>query len=345
MCFKAGLFLTVLLRKLKRQLAFQAFFCPPPASKGRLPNPSGSTRFYSAMALPLTARKPEWLKIRPPGGENYSEIKALLRELKLHTVCEEAACPNVSECWGGGTATLMLMGDTCTRGCKFCHVKSGNPQGLLDLEEPTKVATALSKLGLTYVVLTSVDRDDLPDGGADHFGRTVEETKKRIPEMLIEVLTPDFRGDKKAIARVIASGVDVFAHNIETVARLQKKVRDGRCSYEQSIEVLRYAKELRPAVYTKSSIMIGVGETKEEVFQAMDDLRAVGVSILTLGQYLRPSSWHLPVEEYARPELFEEYERVGLEKGFLCVPSGALVRSSYRAGEKFLEGLLRSKRR
>lgn len=297
------------------------------------------------MALPLTARKPEWLKIRPPGGENYSQIKALLRELKLHTVCEEAACPNVSECWGGGTATLMLMGDTCTRGCKFCHVKSGNPQGLLDLEEPTKVATALAKLGLTYVVLTSVDRDDLPDGGADHFGRTVEETKKRIPEMLIEVLTPDFRGDKNAIARVIASGVDVFAHNIETVARLQKKVRDGRCSYEQSIEVLRYAKELRPAVYTKSSIMIGVGETKEEVFQAMDDLRAVGVSILTLGQYLRPSSWHLPVEEYAPPELFEEYERVGLEKGFLCVPSGALVRSSYRAGEKFLEGLLRSKRR
>jgi lipoyl synthase len=295
------------------------------------------------MSLPLSARKPEWLKIRPPGGENYSQIKQLLRELKLHTVCEEAACPNVSECWGGGTATLMLMGDTCTRGCKFCHVKSGNPKGLLDEDEPVKVAVALSKLGLTYVVLTSVDRDDLPDGGSDHFGRTVEEIKKRIPEMLVEVLTPDFRGDKAAVERVIRSGVDVFAHNIETIPRLTKKVRDGRCDYEQSLEVLRYAKQLRPAVHTKSSIMVGLGETKEEVFAAMDDLRRVGVSIVTLGQYLRPSSWHLPVEEYVAPALFEEYERVGMEKGFLCVPSGALVRSSYRAGEKFLEGLLRTK--
>lgn len=296
------------------------------------------------MSLPLSARKPEWLKIRPPGGENYANIKQLLRELKLHTVCEEAACPNVSECWGGGTATLMLMGDTCTRGCKFCHVKSGNPKGVLDLQEPVKVATALAKLGLTYVVLTSVDRDDLADGGADHFASTVEEIKKRVPEMLVEVLTPDFKGDRRAVQRVIRSGVDVFAHNIETIPRLTKQVRDGRCDYQQSIEVLRYAKELRPAVYTKSSIMVGLGETKEEVFSAMDDLRAAGVSIVTVGQYLRPSSWHIGVEEYVKPELFEEYERVGLEKGFLCVPSGPLVRSSYRAGEKFLEGLLRKGR-
>ena len=297
------------------------------------------------MSLPISARKPEWLKIRPPGGENYSQIKNLLRELKLHTVCEEAACPNVSECWGGGTATLMLMGDTCTRGCKFCHVKSGNPKGVLDLEEPTKVATALAKLGLTYVVLTSVDRDDLADGGADHFARTVEEIKKRVPEMLVEVLTPDFKGDKAAVARVIASGVDVFAHNIETIPRLTKQVRDGRCDYQQSLEVLRYAKELRPAVHTKSSIMVGLGETKEEVFAAMDDLRRVGASIVTIGQYLRPTSWHIGVEEYIAPALFEEYERVGLEKGFLCVPSGPLVRSSYRAGEKFLEGLIRTQNR
>lgn len=295
------------------------------------------------MPLPQAAPKPEWLKIRPPGGENYLKIKALLRQLKLNTVCEEAACPNVSECWGGGTATVMLMGDTCTRGCKFCHVKSGNPKGVLDLDEPENVSTAIAELALTYVVLTSVDRDDLPDGGGNHIGLTVEAIKRKRPETLVEILVPDFRGDLDAVRRVVDSGPDVFAHNIETVERLQKRVRDGRCSYEQSLSVLRTAKTHRPSVITKSSIMLGLGETKEELAQSMDDLRAVGVEILTIGQYLRPSHWHLPVEAYIPPAFFKELEQMGLEKGFLSVPSGPLVRSSYRAGEKFLEGLLRKK--
>jgi lipoic acid synthetase len=295
------------------------------------------------MSLPLSAPKPDWLKIRPPGGDNYLKIKGLLRQLKLHTVCEEAACPNVSECWGGGTATVMLMGDTCTRGCKFCHVKTGNPKGILDTAEPENVSSAIAELGLTYVVLTSVDRDDLPDGGGDHIGRTVEAIKIKRAETLVEILVPDFRGDLEAVRRVVESGPDVFAHNIETVERLQKAVRDGRCGYEQSLSVLRFAKTHRPSVYTKSSIMLGLGETKEEVAKAMDDLRAVGVEILTIGQYLRPSSWHIAVNEYVPPAVFKEYEQMGLEKGFLCVPSGPLVRSSYRAGEKFLEGLLRKK--
>lgn len=290
------------------------------------------------------APKPEWLKIRPPGGENYLKIKGLLRQLKLHTVCEEAACPNVSECWGGGTATVMLLGDTCTRGCKFCNVKSGNPHGVVDTDEPHKVADALAELHLTYVVLTTVDRDDLPDGGADHIARTVEAIKVKSPETLVEVLSGDFHGDKAGVHRVVESGLDVFAHNIETVERLQSKVRDGRCGYRQSLEVLREAKTRRPSVYTKSSIMLGLGETPDEVAQAMDDLRAVGVEFLTIGQYLRPSSWHLPVNEYVPPAVFRELEQLGLKKGFLNVPSGPLVRSSYRAGEKFLESRLRAER-
>lgn len=288
-----------------------------------------------------SAPKPEWLKIRPPGGENYVRIKKLLKGLKLNTVCEEAHCPNVAECWGGGTATVMLMGDTCTRACKFCHVKSGNPKGLLDLEEPVKVASAIAELNLTYIVLTSVDRDDLPDGGADHFGRTVEELKIRSPQTLVEVLIPDFLGDRSALQRIVDSGADVIAHNIETVKRLTPTVRDIRCGYEQSLNVLKDLKSMSPKLYTKSSIMVGLGETYEEIDQAMDDLRAVDCSIVTFGQYLRPSSWHLPVVEYVTPERFKAFEKRGMEKGFLCVPSGPLVRSSYKAGEKFLEGLLR----
>jgi lipoic acid synthetase len=287
--------------------------------------------------------KPGWLKIRPPGGENYTQVKELLKNLKLHTVCEEAKCPNVAECWGGGTATVMLMGDTCTRACRFCHVKSGNPKGVLDPNEPVNTATAIAELKLRYVVLTSVDRDDLPDGGADHFARTVEEIKKRSPETLVEVLIPDFQGDEKSIERICLSGVDVIAHNIETVERLSSHVRDRRCGYQQSLGVLKRVKEYFPKIYTKSSVMVGLGETKDEVFKAIDDLRAVGVQIVTFGQYLRPTTWHLPVEEYVHPDVFKEYEKVGLEKGFLCVPSGPLVRSSYRAAEKFLEGLLRSR--
>ncbi len=292
---------------------------------------------------PRPAPKPDWLKVKAPGGEKYAQIKQLLRGLNLHTVCEEASCPNVAECWGGGTATVMLMGDVCTRGCRFCHVKSGNPKGILDLDEPVKVASAVAELGLTYLVLTSVDRDDLPDGGADHFARTVEAIKLRAPSTLVEVLVPDFQGDDAALARIASSGADVIAHNVETVERLQQKVRDGRAGYRQSLEVLRRVKALGVR-YTKSSIMLGLGETQAEISTTMDDLRKVGVDILTIGQYLRPSSWHLPVEEYVHPSLFQKYEAMGLEKGFLFVPSGPLVRSSYKAGEKFLEARLRQDR-
>lgn len=288
--------------------------------------------------------KPEWLKIRPPGGENYVKIKELLKSLKLNTVCEEARCPNVAECWGGGTATIMLMGDTCTRACRFCHVKSGNPQGLLDPDEPEKVARALSFLKLKYVVLTSVDRDDLPDGGANHFSKTVEAIKSECPEMLVEVLIPDFQDDKMALDRVLESGADVIAHNVETVQRLTEKVRDRRCGYHQSLKVLDYIKTQSPKTYTKSSVMVGLGETVVELDECMDDLREVSVDIVTFGQYLRPSNWHLPVKEYVKPEVFKELEVRGLEKGFLCVPSGPLVRSSYRAAEKFLEGRIRQER-
>lgn len=285
--------------------------------------------------------KPEWLKIRPPGGENYFRLKGLLRSLNLHTVCEEARCPNISECWRGGTATLMLLGDTCTRGCRFCHIKTGNPRGVVDPHEPEKVAEALSKLDLTYVVLTSVDRDDLPDGGADHFARTVEAIKRQAPNTLVEVLIPDFQGDEKALDRLCESGADVIAHNIETIARLTPKVRDRRATYTQSLAVLKYVKTVAPKIYTKSAIMVGLGETAEEISEAMQDLRANEVQILTIGQYLRPSDWHLPVERFFSPEEFKKLEIEGLEKGFLFVPSGPLVRSSYKAGEKFLENLIR----
>lgn len=287
--------------------------------------------------------KPEWLKVKAPGGQNYAQLKGLLRELKLHTVCEEAACPNVAECWGGGTATVMLMGDLCTRGCKFCHVKSGNPKGVLDPLEPVNTAKAIAELGLTYVVLTSVDRDDLPDGGADHFAKTVEEIKARDNNVLVEVLIPDFKGDHKALQRIAEAKPDVVAHNVETIERLTPKVRDVRATYKQSLDVLRDLKTMG-VKYTKSSIMVGLGETVDEVAVAMDDLRAVDCNILTIGQYLRPTNWHLAVNEYIHPTTFKKYEEMGLEKGFLFVPSGPLVRSSYKAGEKFLEALIRGER-
>ena len=288
--------------------------------------------------------KPQWLKVRPPSGENYVRLKGLLRSLDLHTVCEEAHCPNVAECWGGGTATIMLMGDTCTRGCRFCAVSSGNPHGVLDLDEPRKVAIALAELDLTYVVLTSVDRDDLPDGGASHFARTVREIKARRPAMILEALIPDFQGDLDAVRTVVEAGVDVLDHNVETVERLQGNVRDLRANYRQSLRVLAGAKGMREGVFTKSSIMLGLGETEDEVEATMRDLRAAGVDILTLGQYLRPSSWHLAVETYLPPEMFDRYRELGEELGFLYVASGPLVRSSYRAGEYYLEKVIRDRR-
>jgi len=286
-------------------------------------------------------RKPEWLKVRPPGGANFAHLKSLLRGLDLHTVCEEAHCPNVGECWGGGTATIMLLGDTCTRGCRFCAVTSGNPRGVVDPLEPEKVARAIADLDLSYVVLTSVDRDDLPDGGAAHFARTVRAIKAVDPTVLVETLVPDFQGDPEAIRTVLGGGQEVFDHNVETVRRLQPVARDRRANYEQSLFVLRHAKSVRPDVYTKSSIMLGLGETEDEVLETLRDLRAVGVDIVTLGQYLRPSAWHLAVSQYVAPETFDAYRRQAEAMGFLYVAAGPLVRSSYRAGEFFLESILR----
>ena len=293
---------------------------------------------------PTPARKPEWLKVRAPSGEHYRSLKHLLRGMTLHTVCEEAHCPNVGECWGGGTATVMLMGDVCTRGCRFCAVHSGNPRGALDADEPENTAVALERLELRYVVLTSVDRDDLPDGGADHFARTIEAIKRRTPHMLVEVLVSDFGGSRQALARIVEAQPDVVAHNLETVERLTPSVRDRRATYRQSLDVLATIKDIRADLYTKSSLMVGLGETSDEMGQAMDDLRTVGVDVLTLGQYLRPSAKHLEVAEYVTPHQFETYRRMGENRGFMYVASGPLVRSSYRAGEFFLEGVLRSPR-
>ena len=291
----------------------------------------------------LAERKPEWLKVRPPGGENFSHLKTLLRGLDLHTVCEEAHCPNVGECWGGGTATIMLLGDTCTRACRFCAVTSGNPRGVVDPLEPEKVAAAVADLGLTYVVLTSVDRDDLPDGGAAHFAETVRAIKAMDPAILVETLVPDFQGNPEAVRTVLGGGQEVFDHNVETVRRLQSVARDRRASYEQSLFVLRFAKEVRPDVYTKSSIMLGLGETEGEVLDTLRDLREARVDIVTIGQYLRPSAWHLPVNAYVPPERFEAHRRQAEDLGFLYCAAGPLIRSSYRAGELFLESVLRKR--
>jgi len=284
----------------------------------------------------LLAEKPEWLTVSSPRGQSYSDLKGLFRDLNLHTVCEEAHCPNVGECWGGGTATLMLMGDTCSRACRFCMVTPGRPNGVLDSYEPENVAFALSQMGLTYVVLTSVDRDDLPDGGASHFARTIRLVKERNPGMLVEVLIPDFQGDLADLKQVVDARPDVIAHNIETTMALTPAVRDPRAHYWQSLSVLRNVKKLDRRVFTKSSIMVGLGETEEEVAQAMVHLRQADVDFLTVGQYLRPSLRHLKVAEYVRPELFARYRTIGERLGFLYVASGPLVRSSYRAGEFFI---------
>ncbi len=290
-------------------------------------------------------KKPEWLKIRPPGGENYLQIKQLLRERNLHTVCEEAHCPNVSECWSGGTATFMLGSEVCTRACRFCAIQTARRPPPLDPDEPFKVAEAVSKLGLKYVVLTSVDRDDLPDGSAAHFAATIRELKRLDPGLLVEALVPDFRGDLKCVETIVDSGLDVYAHNIETVYRLQYRVRDPRAGYQQSLNTLEHAKTYAAArnqrLHTKSSIMLGLGETEAELVTAFGDLRRHGIDVLTLGQYLRPSLKHLPVEKYYTPGEFESLELTAKGAGFLYVASGPMVRSSYKAAELFLEGLIR----
>jgi len=285
--------------------------------------------------------KPQWLKTRPPSGDNYRRLRLISSELGLHTVCEEAKCPNIGECWGGGTATFMLLGEVCTRGCRFCAVESGNPNRVVDEFEPVKIAMALEKMNLSYVVLTSVDRDDLPDGGAAHFAKTIIETKKKNPGMLIEVLTPDFAGNLVAVKTIVDAKPDVYAHNIETVRRLQKTARDGRAGYEQSLRVLEAVKKFNPDIFTKSSIMLGLGESRDEVVESMKDLRKIGVDVLAIGQYLRPSSWHLKVQEYIPPETFEEYKQIGESLGFSYVAAGPLVRTSYRAGEFFVESMIR----
>ncbi|MGQ9753785.1 MAG: lipoyl synthase [Thermaceae bacterium] len=290
---------------------------------------------------PIDRNKPSWIKAPLPTGPAYHRLKGLVKELGLHTVCQEALCPNIGECWAHGTMTIMILGGICTRACKFCAVDTGNPRGYLDPEEPEKVAQAVAAMGVTYVVLTSVDRDDLPDGGAEHFAATIRAIKRYSPEVLVEALTPDFQGDLKAVETVLDAGLEVFAHNLETVRRLTPKVRDPRAGYDQSLKVLAHAKQHRPDILTKSSLMLGLGETEEEIREAMRDLRAVGVDILTLGQYLRPTPAHLPVERYVTPEEFKKYEEWGYEAGFLEVFSGPLVRSSYRADRVFLEAKAR----
>jgi lipoic acid synthetase len=290
----------------------------------------------------LEKPRPSWLTVRPPKGENHDELKSLLTSLRLHTVCEEAHCPNVGECWGGGTATIMLMGDVCSRACRFCMVTPGRPQGVLDELEPENVAFALSQMGLTYVVLTSVDRDDLPDGGASHFARTVRLVRERNPGILVEVLIPDFQGDLTDLRTIVNARPDVIAHNIETTLSLTSTVRDPRANYWQSLSVLRNVKKLNRHICTKSSIMVGLGETEEEVTQALVHLRRADVDFLTVGQYLRPSARHLKVAEYVSPDQFEQYKAIGDSLGFRYVASGPLVRSSYKAGEFFIRTAIES---
>jgi len=292
------------------------------------------------MAHPVKARKPPWLKVRLPGGERYGRIKGMLRKLDLHTVCEEARCPNIGECWGEGTATLMILGETCTRGCRFCAVNTGDPGGLVDPREPENVGRALGELDLAYVVLTMVDRDDLLDGGANHVAQTVRRIKHYSPDMLVETLVGDFAGVRRDVETTVRDGApDVFAHNVEVVPSLQRRMRDARCSWERSVDVLKWAREAGANV-TKTSLMVGCGETEDEVHEAMQALREAEVDVITLGQYLRPSKKHAPVDRWVEPAEFDRYRDAGLEYGFAYVASGPLVRSSYRAAEAFLKGIL-----
>ena len=284
--------------------------------------------------------KPPWLKVRAPSGTRYSHIKSRARQLKLHTVCEEARCPNIGECWGGGTATFMVMGDICTRGCRFCAVNTRRNGAPLDPEEPTNVAQAIHEMELDYVVLTSVDRDDLPDQGSGHFAACIREIRALNPSTRIEVLIPDFCGQLPLVQKVIDAKPDVIAHNIECVRRLTRKVRDPRAGYDQSLQVLAAINQSETGIYIKSSIMVGVGEQESEVLETMGDLRAVGVSFLTIGQYLQPTTRHLKVAEFIHPDRFEQYRILGEGMGFIYVASGPLVRSSYRAGEFFIKQYL-----
>jgi lipoyl synthase len=276
--------------------------------------------------------KPEWLKVRAPGSPNYHRLKGIMRGLGLHTVCEEANCPNIGECWHHGTATFMILGDTCTRSCGYCNVVHGAPKAA-DEAEPLKVASAIQALGLDYVVVTSVDRDDLPDFGAGHFARTILETRMRVPGCRLEVLIPDFQGNEDALRIVLNARPDVLNHNIETVSRLYRTARPGG-RYERALQLLRRSRDIEPSIPTKSGLMVGLGERWDELVTTLTDLRAAGVQIVTIGQYLRPSLANLPMARYYTPAEFAELKRIGLDLGFGHVESGPLVRSSYHAHEQ-----------
>ena len=281
--------------------------------------------------IELAPKRPDWLKVRAPGGKNYNELQMLMRDLALHTVCEEARCPNIGECWGHRTATFMILGDTCTRACGFCAVKTGRP-GALDWGEPERVARAVQTMGLKHVVVTSVNRDDQPDGGSLIFAATIRKIRAYVPGCTVEVLTPDFEGVRSSLENVLRARPDVFNHNVETVERLTKAVR-RRAKYRRSLEVLRMANEIVPGLCTKSGIMVGLGEMRAEITQTMQDLRACDVDILTIGQYLRPTPQHLDIVRYYHPDEFAELKAEGLALGFKHVESGPLVRSSYHAHE------------
>jgi lipoyl synthase len=280
-------------------------------------------------------RKPDWLRVSLPIGDEYERVKAKVNELALHTVCKEAACPNLAECWGAGTATIMILGDVCTRGCRFCNVKTGNPRGTVDWLEPLRVADAVRDLGWKYLVLTAVDRDDLLDGGALIFANTVRAIRERSPKARVEILSGDYRGDLRAVDIVVDAKPDVFAHNLETVRRLTPSVRDKRAGYDQSLKVLAHVKRRAPDRYTKTSLMLGLGETRAEIETAMDDARAAGVDIFTMGQYLQPSKKHLPVAEFINPEEFDRLGELAARRGFHQVVSSPLSRSSYHAEQAF----------
>lgn len=308
-------------------------------SGGKFVTPSGIHAIKDGIKSTTTdsprLKKPDFLRMRVRHSPKYESVKGIVKQHRLATVCEEAKCPNISECWSAGTATIMLMGEVCTRACRFCSVNTGNPKGWLDVEEPENTAKAVQLMGLSYVVLTSVNRDDLPDGGAGHYAKTIQEVKRLNPNTGVEALTPDFLGLESAIDTLLDSGLDVFAQNVETVKRLTHPVRDPRAGYEQTLDVLKYAAQTSN-VLTKTSLMLGLGETDDELLECMDDLRDASVDVLTLGQYLQPTKNHLPVERFVTPDEFERYRNWGLKKGFKEVVSGVFVRSSYRA-ERVLE--------
>jgi lipoic acid synthetase len=309
---------------------------PRPARSGdKYTTPQGFTAIKDGIkpsaGSAAAARKPPWLRAPLASGAEFSAVKDIVREHRLSTVCEEAKCPNIGECWNAGTATIMLMGAVCTRACRFCAVDTGNPRGWLDAEEPENVARSVELMGLKYVVLTSVNRDDLPDGGAAHYAAAIRAIKRRTPGTAVEALTPDFQGVQADVQTVLDSGLDVFAQNVETVRRLTHPVRDPRAGYRQTLDVLAHAKARRPEVLTKTSVMLGLGETEAELRETLEDLRAASVDLLTLGQYLRPTPHHLAIERFVTPQEFDRYREWALSLGFLECVSGPLVRSSYRA--------------